>query len=189
MEEQTKTLVVNLYGGPGTGKSTTAAGTFSFLKQDGINSELVMEFAKDKVWEESYKTLDNQIYVFGKQFHRIYRLLGKVDVVITDSPILLSLYYGKDNTPQSFKDLVIDTFKELNTFDVFLNRKKKYNPKGRLQTEEKARDIDVELKNLLDNVIPNNYITMDADMNASLVLKNLIVGELKKQLKGKEEND
>jgi len=35
------TLVVNLYGGPGTGKSTTAAATFAELKMAGINCELV----------------------------------------------------------------------------------------------------------------------------------------------------
>lgn len=47
------TLIVNLYGGPGTGKSTGAAYIFSKLKMDGIDAEYVTEFAKDKVWEGS----------------------------------------------------------------------------------------------------------------------------------------
>ena len=46
-------LVVNLFGAPGAGKSTGAAYIFSKLKMSGINVELVTEFAKDKVWEES----------------------------------------------------------------------------------------------------------------------------------------
>jgi len=46
-------LVVNLFGAPGAGKSTGAAYIFSQLKMAGINAELVTEFAKDKVWEES----------------------------------------------------------------------------------------------------------------------------------------
>ncbi len=42
-----------------------------------INCEMALEFAKDKVWEESFKTMDDEIYIFGKQFHKIWRL--KVD--------------------------------------------------------------------------------------------------------------
>ncbi len=45
------TLVVNLLGGPGSGKSTTAADVFARLKWQDINCELVTEFAKDLVWE------------------------------------------------------------------------------------------------------------------------------------------
>lgn len=42
------TLVVNLLGGPGCGKSTGAAYIFSQLKMRNIDAELVTEFAKDK---------------------------------------------------------------------------------------------------------------------------------------------
>lgn len=42
------TLVVNLFGGPGSGKSTGAAYVFARLKMLGYNAELVTEFAKDK---------------------------------------------------------------------------------------------------------------------------------------------
>ena len=45
------TLIVNLYGGPGSGKSTGAAYIFSMLKMVGVDAEYVTEFAKDKVWE------------------------------------------------------------------------------------------------------------------------------------------
>ena len=76
-------LVVNLFGAPGAGKSTGAAYIFSKLKMAGINAELVTEFAKDKVWEESKAVFQNQAYIFGKQYFRISRVQGKVDVVIT----------------------------------------------------------------------------------------------------------
>lgn len=66
-------LIVNLFGAPGAGKSTGAAYIFSQLKMLGVNAELVTEFAKDKVWENSVDVLNDQMYVFSKQHHRISR--------------------------------------------------------------------------------------------------------------------
>ena len=57
------TILCNIYGGPGSGKSTSAAGVFSLLKTHGVNAELVTEFAKDLVWEGRDVTLDNQPYI------------------------------------------------------------------------------------------------------------------------------
>lgn len=151
------TLVVNLLGGPGTGKSTTAAGTFAELKQAGVNAELVTEYAKDLVWGHSTHTLGNQIYIFGKQYHRLWRLVGQVDVIVTDCPLFLSMYYGEHMSP-AFKALVLETFNSFDNHNVFLARLKAYNPKGRVQSEEKARSIDDELHQLLiDNEIPFDY--------------------------------
>lgn len=44
--------VINLFGGPGIGKSTLAAGLFEHMKIAGFNVELVNEYAKDMVWEQ-----------------------------------------------------------------------------------------------------------------------------------------
>ena len=42
-------IVVNLFAGPGSGKSTTCAGLFSKLKLAGIYCEMVLEYAKELV--------------------------------------------------------------------------------------------------------------------------------------------
>ena len=77
----TKTLIINLMGGPCSGKSTIASGLFYNLKKLGYNCELALEFAKDKVWEESIKVLDDQFYVFGKQFHKLLKPSKKTHVL------------------------------------------------------------------------------------------------------------
>ena len=141
-------IVVNLFAGPGSGKSTTCAGVFAKLKLAGVNCEMALEYAKDKVWEESNKVLDDQIYVFGKQLHRIFRLKDKVDVVITDSPILLSIIYDKTGN-KYFSDLVLNQFNNFDNRNYFIERTTVYNPKGRLQTEDEAKEID---KVLLDHL-------------------------------------
>ena len=145
------TLLVNFFGGPGTGKSTTCAGVFHKLKLSGVNCEMALEYAKDRVWEGSGHVLDNQLYVFGKQYHRIWRLLNKVDVVLTDSPLLNSILYYRDENPH-FPDMVAFEHSRLNNFNVFLQRVKPYNPAGRLQTEDQARDLDLRIQEILKSV-------------------------------------
>ena len=141
-------VVVNLVGGPGAGKSTLAAGVFTELKWKGVNCELVTEYAKDKVWEESYRILEDQIYILGKQHHRLFRLSDKVDVIITDSPLFLSLIYGA-HWGDTFAALTVELFNKFNNLTYFVERQKRYNPAGRVQTEEKAKAIDALVKEKL----------------------------------------
>lgn len=149
----TETVVVNFFAGPGTGKSTTAAGVFAKLKQDGINAEIVHEFAKDLTWEKRDGALKYQPYVLGKQSYHVHRLLGQVDVVVTDSPILLcGCIYGrglpyKDTTSR----LALDIFRSWNCYNIFLKRSKDrvYNPAGRNQTESEAAEVDYQIEWML----------------------------------------
>ena len=139
-------LIINLFGAPGAGKSTGAAYVFSQLKAAGVNAELVTEFAKDKVWEGTKAVFENQAYIFGKQYFRISRLEGKVDVVITDSPILLSAFYNDNDhvLGEEFDKLVFKVFDYYNRIDVFVHRVKPYNEAGRFQTEEESDAVSKE---------------------------------------------
>ena len=145
-----KTIVINLMGGPGSGKSTTAAGLFYKLKKQNYNVELAFEFAKDKVWEESFHMMENQIYIFGKQYHRIWRLKDKVDFIITDSPLLVSLFYNKEKS-ETFDSFVIEQFNKFNNIVYFIERNKEnYQKEGRMQTKEEAEAIDEELISVMN---------------------------------------
>ena len=174
MEKQT--LIVNLFGGPGTGKSTLCADIFAKLKWKNINCEMALEFAKDKVWEESFKVLDNQIYIFGKQLHRIHRLNKKVDVVITDSPLLLSIVYDKSKS-RAFKELVIEKHNSFNNVNIFLKRVKAYQSAGRMQDEDGAKDLDHTIHvMLMENAIP--YSKFDASQDNVQDIVDLIITHL-----------
>jgi hypothetical protein len=142
-------IVVNLFAGPGVGKSTTAARVFAELKLKGVNCEMALEFAKDKVWEESFKTMDDQIYIFGKQFHKIWRLKDKVDVIICDSPLPISIVYDKENS-ESFHKLIMEQFNKFANFNYLLERGGEYQTEGRVQTEEEAKEVDKTVKRVLD---------------------------------------
>lgn len=142
-------IVINLISGPCAGKSTTATGIFYELKKRGIECEMALEFAKDKVWEESFKTMDDQIYIFGKQYHKLWRLKDKVDVIITDSPLIISLYYNKDESVY-FNDFVVEQYNRFDNRMYFIERNADYQENGRMQTKEEAEAIDRDIKNILD---------------------------------------
>lgn len=142
-------LVVNLIGGPGVGKSTIAAGVFSSLKWSEIDCEIVTEYAKDKVWEGSHRVLEDQPYILGQQHHRQYILRDKVNVIITDSPLFLSLIYG-DHWGDAFARLTLELYNNFRNMTFVIQRNKTYNPKGRIQTEVEARALDATIKGKLD---------------------------------------
>lgn len=138
-----------MFAGPGSGKSTMAASVFSLLKMHDINVELSTEFCKDLVWEKRTVAMEDQYYVWAKQYHKLFRLKDQIDVVITDSPLLLSILYSNGDINSHFHTLVEVVFKQFENTNFFINRVKPYNPKGRNQTEEEAIEIDKNIKQLL----------------------------------------
>jgi len=163
-----KPLVINLYGGPGTGKSTTAAHVFALLKQKDVNAELVREYAKDIVWEGRTHLLSGvfpyQLVIFSKQNKRMFDLVGKVDVIVTDSPLWLSYHYSGHD--EQMLHLIVRTSKWYDEVHFFLNRTKKFNPMGRVHDEIESKLIDVQLQKMLEDCrIGCTFI--DADKHAA----------------------
>lgn len=157
--------VINFYAGPGSGKSTSAAGLFYLMKTSGYNVELVTEYAKDKVYEGHLGCLEDQIYIFAKQQRRLNRLVGQVDYAITDSPLPLSILYNKDLN-LTFEHLVLDTFHKYSNLNFFINRTKEYKQIGRTQNELEARELDGKLLTLLDERGITIHKFIDGDINA-----------------------
>lgn len=157
-------IVVNLFGVPGAGKSTGAAYIFSKLKMNGINAELVTEFAKDKVWENNTEVFKNQAYLFGKQSYRLSRCNDKVEVIVTDSPLPLSIFYNNDiSLTENFNKSVMDVFNSYENINYLLLRTKPYNPSGRHQTEEESDALKKPMEKLLNdrNI---SYLEIDGEV-------------------------
>jgi nicotinamide riboside kinase len=145
------TIVVNLIAAPSSGKSTLMADIFAKLKWENIDCEMVSEFAKELVWEERQETFKDELYIFAKQNHRLFRVNGKVDVIITDRPLILTIFYNNKygKCSRALDDLVYSEFMQYNNLNYFIKRKKPYNPNGRNQTEKESDEIANELINIL----------------------------------------
>ena len=146
-------IVVNLFGSPGAGKSTSAAYIFSRLKMAGINVELITEFAKAKVWENTAETFkpDNQCYLFGKQFYRMSCCRDKVDVLVTDCPLPISILFNSSEVlGESFNQVVMNCYNSFENINYFLTRDTPYSEVGRHETEEESDELSKVLKNILD---------------------------------------
>lgn len=158
------TTVINLFAGPGAGKSTTKAGLFFEMKHRGFKVEVVEEFAKELTYDGDFGTMENEMYMLAEQDRRQRRLLSKVDYIITDSPLLKSAFYvrGVYDSP-AYVQHIHTLFDSYNNYNVWVNRVKPYLTYGRTQTADEADAIGVRMLNaLLDRM----HLFVDGDRTA-----------------------
>lgn len=142
------TVVINLFGGAGCGKSTIRAGLFHLLKVNGVVCEEASEWIKQKVYEGNKYPFKDQLYTFAKQTRILRQLNNKVDIIVTDSPLLLSRIYSKENS-ETFDKLVLEEFNKYHNMNFYINRSVPYSQVGRYRSEEAAKEKDREIKQLL----------------------------------------
>ena len=122
--DKLNTIVINLFGEPGAGKSTSAMDITARLKRKGINAEYVSEFAKDKVYENNGEVFKHQEYLFGKQSFKMGRVRDKVQVMVVDSPLILCIVYNNDKTlGEDFNKTVRNVFDSYTNRNYLLTRK------------------------------------------------------------------
>jgi hypothetical protein len=143
------TTVINLLGGPNCGKSTVAAELYAQMKRKHMNVEMVREVAKEWAWEGKKIGPFEQIAIIGEQIKRESSLFGKVDYIVTDSPVVLGAFYFEHNHKQKFMgEMVYDYYKFAKSKDIKFEHyiiprtDEPYNQIGRFETEEQAKDID-----------------------------------------------
>lgn len=175
-----KTIVVNLFGEPSAGKSTAAMDITAKLKRKGINAEYVSEFAKDKVYEENNEVFRHQEYIFGKQSFKMGRVKGKVQVMVVDSPLVLSVIYNADPVlGNNFNKTVIDVFNSYENKNYFLTRKHKYEESGRFQTEKEALEVRKILLSRMD-ILGIQYEFSTSSEEDCMKIVNDIIKEVNK---------
>ena len=137
-----QTLNINLYSGPGVGKSVLAARLFVALKMKGINAGQVSEYAKELVYLNIVHETPQKTIVL-EQLRRQAMLQGKVAVVITDAPVPLSLVYSKGALHEELKALVREQTEGWRSLDVLLSRNvtNSYETAGRYQSAAEAQQF------------------------------------------------
>lgn len=175
------TKVINLLAGSGCSKTTLSAGIFYEMKKRGINCELVSEFVKRWAWIGTKVGAYDQVYLFGKQAKSEYDLYGKVDYIVTDSPLILSPIYEKFYNGYSVIESAVKAHLDkahgngVEHINFLISRTKPFDTRGRYETEEQAREVDKLVENyLLDNNLNFHRIeSIETDDKVSEILKTL----------------
>lgn len=143
--------VINLLGTAGVGKSTVMGFLYGKMKEKGYNVEMASEWVKHHGIYEARKSIFlEQDYIFAQQHRKLRRLLGHVDVAVTDSPLILGLIYQPDWYPKSFGKYVLDVFDTYNNINFFIRRKTfDYKEAGRVQNEQESKEKEKQLEKLL----------------------------------------
>jgi len=181
--------IINLFGGPGVGKSTLAAGVFSLMKLEGKDVELVTEYAKELVWESVALENLSQLNIFANQYKRIARLDGKVEYVVTDSPLLLSsiyLTYNMDFDPALDK-VIVHAHRYWETRDFLVKRdpNRRFTEVGRWHNVTESDRIGEACAALLDKLgspytlVPGNKTGITSIMQG---VDNYLIHDNHKQL-------
>lgn len=182
-----KTIVINLLGGPGSGKSTTSADLYKEFKMQGYSVELVREVVKELAYAGIKPDAFYRPYLFGRQTREEAKLFGKVDIIVTDSPLYLDAFYEKRYSGTNIIQAAVPEYiKEAEKRGVIyvnflMKRTHEYQTAGRFESEEEAKEVDVALKAWLDErEIAYTYVEADDANKAKYVLNHLkLIGVLK----------
>ncbi len=173
--------IINLFGAPGSGKSTAAAHIFSYLKGKHVNTELVGEFAKELIYLGNEVQLINQVYIMGSQYRKQKDLdRYGVDIAVSDSPLMLQLTYCQDKPyAVEITALVKKLNAEFDNINVFIRRNSPYQVHGRYQTEDES---DIIGKKIWAAMEGNFDFVVDGDYDGLLELEKWILSRFDKEL-------
>lgn len=156
LENERYTVVINAFAGPGAGKTTSCLEITEKLKKQGFVAEYVQEYAKELVWDNKLNKLDgsmqNQFEILKEQVSRIDRLQGKVDFIVTDSPVLLNAVYLK-KTNSEYVQSIRNLYGHLNNYNYFVERNPNaFEKEGRIHNLSESLKIDKQLKDTLNSL-------------------------------------
>ena len=98
----------------------------------------------------TFYVMNDQIYLFGEQWHRTFRMLGKVDFIVTDSPLLMNIVYNRVKD-EDFDKFIYSRIHKLKSLDFFINRSDVFSEVGRIHNLEQSKEVDKTIKELAKN--------------------------------------
>lgn len=174
-------LVINLFGVPGAGKSTGATYIFSKLKMNNLNAELITEYAKDKCYEGATQIMENQFYISAKQYHKFFRIKNSVDIIVTDSPLLLGSLYNKQHVIRDdLNNILIKLFfaDDHINMNYFIKRVKPFNTSGRFHNENESDLLVKPLQNML-SIYNVEFVEINGDENGYDIIVDDVINKFR----------
>lgn len=172
--------VINLSGGAGVGKTTLAAEIFVKMRKMGLSCDLVQEYVKAWSYENRPISTFDQFYLVGKQIKKESILYGRVDYIITDSPLWLGAVYDNLMNGTNYIEQHVDSFtgfaktKGVEYYDFLLDRIFLYDPVGRYGDEENAKKVDSLMKSYLERKkYPYEFLDMAPELRADYIIKKV----------------
>lgn len=173
-------IIINLYGSPGVGKSTLSADVFAKLKLKRKSTELTREYIKSWVWEKRNINAWDQIYIMANQIRSESILYKKVDYIVTDSPILLVPFYefylnGHEIVkPSALNFIKYAESQGVTYLNFWLEKLDEYEEIGRNQDQTEAIGLDKQMKQwLIDCGVNLIDLPKDHDERMKIIFKNL----------------
>lgn len=185
MSRKYQTIVINLFGASCVGKSTTAAALFAELKRQGYHTELIREYVKG--WAHLGLTPSgyDQVYLFGKQARFESQLYGKMEVLVTDSPLLISGFYEnwhlnrEISTPSILNFIKYAEEQGVIYVNFWLEKYGHFDTRGRFESEESSKAVHRAMRPWLEN-LGIRLTTVDVDDRDR---EAFIISELERILK------
>jgi len=142
------TIFINLVGGPGCGKSTTAAGLYAELKKEPLTVEFLREPIQRHILEGNTMRMASQISLFAEDLLQMDSVNGKVDICIRDTSLLNNIVYDcTDN--YLFHSLVLQEYHKYANLDFFINRQNiQFQEYGRIHTYQESLLLDERIKDI-----------------------------------------
>ena len=146
--------LINLYGAPGVGKSSVAAGLFFLMKSHHLSVEHISEYAKYLIHSHrDWQLRDEQLYLLAKQHHKQLILRGRYDYAVTDSPLLLTAFYAPKTYHGHFEPLVNELDGQFEHINIFMTRSMAdgapYQNEGRVHDRRASAALELEMRDFL----------------------------------------